>query len=91
MKTPSGLKNKTVILHTTTTTKVRNRPHQKIITYPHGLPAPLQEDTEFLCGGEGVIQPPLPALTGLEVEAKKPLLLLDREMYKSTEKINKYD
>ena len=67
---PWGQKNKMVNLHTTTT-KVKNRPHHKTITYPHAPPAPPQPHAEFLCGGEGIIQPPHPTLTGLEVEAVK--------------------
>ena len=54
---------------------------------PTPPPAPLQKDAEFLGGGEGIVQPPLPTLTSLEVEAKKPLLFLEGKVYKSTEKI----
>ena len=43
---PSGLKNKTVILFATTTTKVRNRPHQKTITYSHTAPPPPHRKTQ---------------------------------------------
>ena len=50
-----------------------------------------EKNAEFLCGGEGIIQSPLPTLTGLEVEAVKPLLLYTGEMNKSAEKTNKYD
>ena len=50
-----------------------------------------KKDAEFLCGGEGIVWPPLPTLMGLEVEAIKPLLLMVGEVYKSTKKINKYD
>ena len=54
----------------------QNRPHHKTITYPHGPPpASPQEYAKFLCGGEGIVWPPFPTLTGLEVEAEKPLLL----------------
>ena len=66
-----------VILHATTTTKVRNRPHQKTITYPHGDPPEvLQKDAELFCGGEGVIDPPLPH-GDCEKILVKELLLLD--------------
>ena len=47
----------------------QNRPHHKTITYPHRPPAAPQKDAEFLCGGEGIVQPRLPTLMGLEVEA----------------------
>ena len=88
MYVPSGLKNKTINLHTT---KLKiDHTIRPLLTHM-ALPAPPQEDTEFLCGGEGIVRPPLPTLMGLEVEAMEPLLLNKREMYESTEKINKYD
>ena len=88
MKMPSGLKNKTVILHATTTTKVRNRPHQKTITYPHAVPPPKmpQKYTELLGGGEGVITLPLPHGDPKKVMVKEPLLFSHRKMYKHTKK-----
>ena len=56
----------------------------------HPLEAP-QKDTEFFCGGEGVIDPPLPHSNREEVLVEE-LLLLDRSIENhSTEKINKYD
>ena len=49
---PLGLENKTVILHATTTTKVKNRPHQKTITYPHAAPQRQQRNTQSFWVGE---------------------------------------
>ena len=68
---PLGLKNKKVILHaTTTTTKVKTDHTIRPLLTHTAPPAPPQKDTEFLCGGEGAVQPTLPTLMGLEVEAK---------------------
>ena len=57
---PSGLKSKTVILHATTTTKVKID-HTKTALLTH-MPPPQAsvEYTEFLGGGEGVVPLPLP-------------------------------
>ena len=87
---PLGLKNKMVNLHTTTTEVKIDHTIRPLLTHMSPPPSP-QKYAEFLCGGEGIIRPLLPTLTGLEVEAKKPLLLLKSEVYKSTEKRNKYD
>ena len=39
----------------------QNRPHQKTITHPQGPPPePVEPDTKFLHGGEGLVGPPLP-------------------------------
>ena len=87
---PLGLKNKIVNLHTTTTKVKIDHTIRPLLTH---IPPPAspQEHTEFLCGDEGIVWPPLPTLTGLEEEAEQPLLLLKRKMNKSAEKINKYD
>ena len=91
MYMPFGLKNKTVILHATTNTKVRNRPHQKTYLPTWCPPEVLQKDTEFFCGGEGVIDPPLPHSNREEIPVEE-LLLFDWSIENhSTEKINKYD
>ena len=49
-----------VILHATTTTKVKNRPHQKPITHPHTTPSASLKNDKLLGGGEGDIHRPLP-------------------------------
>ena len=91
MYTSLGLKNRMVILHATTTTKVRNRPHQKTITYPHSTPRRHRKKIEIFCGGEGVIDLPLPHSDRKEIPVEE-LLLFDWSIeYHSTEKINKYD
>ena len=65
-----------VNLHTTTTKVKIDHTITPLLTHmAPPPPASPQKDAEFLCGGEGVVWPPLPTLTGLEVEAKKPLLL----------------
>ena len=87
---PLGLKNKKVMLHATTTTKVRNRPHQKTITYPHSTPQRCHKKTQFFCGGEGVVDPPLPHSDCEEIPVEELLLFSQSIEYKSTEMINKY-
>ena len=57
---PSGLKNKMVLLHATTTTKVRNRPHQKTITYPHAAPEDAAERHRASGWGRGSNNPSTP-------------------------------
>ena len=75
-KTPRGLKNKTIIRHTTTITEVKNKPHQKTITHPQAPPPlePPQPHTKFFCGSEGLIGPPLPHLYAKNVPAVEHLL-----------------
>ena len=90
MYVPLGLKNKMVNLNATTTKVKIDHTIRPLLTHM-APPASPQKYTEFLCGGEGIVQPPLPTLTGLEVEAKKPLLLLQSKVYESAEKRNKYD
>ena len=90
MYVPSGLKNKTVNLHTTTTKVKIDHSVRPLLTHM-APPASPEEQTEFLCGGEGIVWPPLPTLTGLEEEAEQPLLLFESKMNKSTKKGNKYD
>ena len=79
-----------VNLHTTTTKVKIDHTVRPLLTRTVP-PASPQEHTEFLCGGEGIVWPPLPTLTGLEEEAEQPLLLFTSKMNKSAEKINKYD
>ena len=76
MYVPLGLKKKTVNLPTTTTKVKIDHTIRPLLTHTPPPPASPQKYAEFLCGGEGIVQPPLPTLMGLEVEAKKPLLLL---------------
>ena len=66
---PLGLKDKKVNLHTTTTTKVKTDHAIRPLLTRRAPPAPLVPHAEFLCEDEGVVQPPLPTLMGLEVEA----------------------
>ena len=88
---PSGLKNKTVILHATTTTKVKNRPHQKTITHPHAPPQLPVENAELLYESEVIIRPPLPCFPHLEINLIQVFLLPRREVYQSTKKKDIYD
>ena len=68
------------------------RPHRKEQYIPTQCPPALaQEHAQFLSRGEGIICPPLPTLTGLEVEEEETLLLLSQKMNISTKKRNKYD
>ena len=69
----------------------QNRPHQKTITHPQGPPEPPEPDRKFLCGGEGLIGPPLPHLHGKNVLAIEHMLYGWRYQDKSTAKENKYD
>ena len=80
-----------VNLHTTTTKVKIDHTIRPLLTHTAPPPASPQEYAKFLCGGEGIVWPPLPTFTGLEVEAEKPLLLFKCKMNKSAEKINKYD
>ena len=57
---PSGLKNKMVILHATTTTKVKTDHTIRPLLTHMTPPAPLQKDAEFLGGGEGIVWPHTP-------------------------------
>ena len=79
MYVPWGLKNKMVNLHTTVTMVKIDHTIRPLLTHMVP-PAPAQEYTVFLCEGEGIVQPPLPTLTGLEEEAEQPLLLFQRKM-----------
>ena len=92
MNTPSGLKNKTVILNTTTTTRVRKKTTPKDHYLPTWHPPKVPEkNAHFFGGGEGVIDPPLPSVDREKVPVVE-LLLYDRpKVYQYTTKINKYD
>ena len=57
---PLGLKNKMVILHATTTTKVKIDHTKRASLTCMPPPQASVEDTEFLGGGEGVVPLPLP-------------------------------
>ena len=88
---PSGLKNKTVILHATTTTKVKID-HTKRALLTHTLPPQVtQEDAEFLGGGEGVISLPLPRGEPEQETVKELLLFGCHKVNKHTKKKDKYD
>ena len=73
-------KNKTVNLHTTITMVKIDHTIRPLLTTQRPPPAMVQEYTVFLCGGEGIVWPPLPTLTGLEEKAEQPLLLLLSEV-----------
>ena len=79
-----------VNLHTTTAKAKIDHTIRPLLTHMVP-PTPPQEHTEFLCGGEGIVWPQLPTLTGLEEEAKEPLHLFACKMNKSATKRNKYD
>ena len=65
----------------------QNRPHQKTITHPQG-PAlePVEPDTKFLSGSEGLIGPPLPHLNSKNILVVEQLLYDRRYQDKSTAK-----
>ena len=87
---PWGLKNKMVNLHTTTTKVKTNHTIRPLLTHTAPPKAP-EEDTEFFCGGEGVIDFPLLHSNRTEVLVEE-LLLLDQSIENhSIEKISKYD
>ena len=87
---PWGLKNKTVTLHTTITKVKIDQTIRPFLTHMVP-PAPVQKDTIFLSGGEGIVLPPLPTMVRLEEEAIQLLLLCRSEMDQCATKINKYD
>ena len=91
MYMPSGLKHKTVILHatTTTTTKVK-LDHTKRALLTH-MPPPQASVKEFLGGGEGVVNPPLPRGKPEKVTVEELLLLSCCKVNKRTKKKDKYD
>ena len=66
----------------------KNRPHQTTITNPQAPPPPEppQPHTEFLHGGEGLIEPPLPRLHAKEVPAVEHMLHGWQHPYISTAK-----
>ena len=53
-------------------------------------PQPPQPDGELLCGGEGLIRPPLPHLYDKLIPAEKELFFSWQEPNQSTKKKNKY-
>ena len=79
--TPWGLKNKTIIKHTTTITEVKID-HTKRQSLTHKAPPePPQPYTEFLCGSEGLIGPPLPRLHAKNIPAIEHMLYGQRHQY----------
>ena len=73
-KTPWALKNKMIIKHTTTITKVRiDHTKRQLLTHK-APPEPPQPHTKLLCGSEGLIGPPLPHLYTKNVPAVEHLL-----------------
>ena len=76
-----------VILHATTTTKVKiDHTKRPLLTH---TPEPLQKHHQFLGGGEGVVHSPLPSHKRKHVELKELLLLEPCKMYQGTKKKNK--
>ena len=73
MYTPSGLKNKTVNLHTTTTKVKIDHTIRPLLTHTVP-PEPPQPNAHFLRGGEGLIHPPLPCLDCKYIPVVEPLL-----------------
>ena len=87
---PSGLKNKMVNLHTTTTEVKIDHTIRPLLTHMAPPNAP-KEDAHFFCGGEGIIRPPLPSVDRKKVLVIELLLYDQPEVYQCTTKINKYD
>ena len=77
--------------HTTTTKVKTDHTIRPVLTHtapPQKVP---EEDTEFFCQGEGVIDSPLPHSNCEEVPVEELLLLNWSIENHSTEKISKYD
>ena len=53
-----------------------------------GPPQPPEPDEELLCGGEGLIRPPLPCLFGKMIAAEEEIFFSRREPNQSAKKIN---
>ena len=86
---PLGLKNKTVILHATTTTKVRiDHTKRALLTHTPPPQVPVK-DAEFLGDREGVVTLPLPRGKPKQVMVEEQLLFGHRKMNECTEKRNK--
>ena len=83
---PSGLKNKTVILHATTTTKVKIDHTKRPLLTHTPPPEPLSKDHQFLGGGEGIVHSPLPHHKSKHIELKELLLFKHCKMYQGTKK-----
>ena len=83
---PSGLKNKMVNLHTTTTEVKIDHTIRPLLTYtaPPKLP---KKDTHFFSGGEGIIWPPPPCVDHKEVPVIELLLYDWSEVYQCATKI----
>ena len=86
---PSGLKKKTVILHATTTTKVKID-HTKRPLLTHTLPprATLKRSPVF-GWGRGSLTLPTPHSRSKQIELEELLLFKHREMNEGTKKKNK--
>ena len=65
---PWGLKNKMVTLHTTVTKVKIDQTIRPLLTHMVPPPAPMKKYAIFLCGGEGIVLPPLPTMVCLEEE-----------------------
>ena len=90
---PWGLKNKTIVKHTTTITEVKiDHTKRQLLTHKALPPLePAEPDTKYLHGGEGLIGPPLSHLHGKNVPAIELLFYGRHYQDKSTTKENKYD
>ena len=75
-----------IIKHTTTITEVKiDNTKRQLLTHK-APPEPVEPDTKFLCGGEGLIGPPLSCLHSKNVPAVEQLLYGWHYQNKSTAK-----
>ena len=86
---PLGLKNKMVILHATTTTKVKIDHTKRPLLTHTPPPQPPQKYNQFLSGGEGIIDPSLPRISSKQILFEELMLFISGEVNQSTKKKNK--
>ena len=87
---PSGLKNKTVNLHTTTTKVKIDHTIRLLLTHTVAPRATLRKHI-FLVGVRASYGPPLPCVDREKVPVVELLLYDQPKMNEGTTKINKYD
>ena len=79
-----------VILHATTTTKVKiDHTKRPLLTHTPPPPKPSLKYHQFLGWGEGVIDSPLPCHKSKQIELEELLLFEHQEMNQGTKKQNK--
>ena len=86
---PWGLKNKMIIKHTTTITKVKiDHTKRQLLTHkpPPPPPEPAEPNAKLLSGSEGLVGPLLPRLYAKNVPAIEHLLYGRQHQDKSTAK-----